>query len=135
MSKRGASATSQKSVQEARENLRKFLRTLDTVPQEELQRSAQIIKQEAIAKAPYKTGRLERSIYVRVSKDKRRGGIIAGASARDPENGYNYAGIQHENTTFNHPIKGQAHFISEPFNTEARRLAIRLKDRVRFKQK
>lgn len=135
MSRKGASATSQKSVQEARENLRRFLKTIDSVPQEELQRSAQVIYREAVAKTPYKTGKLERSVYVRVSKDKRRGGIVAGASAKDPETGYNYAGVQHENTHFKHPIKGQAHFISEPFNEEVQRLIVRLRKRVRFKQK
>lgn len=133
MSKKGSSATSQASVKEAIADLRQFLKLLDTVPQEELQRSAEVIKQEAIARAPYKTGKLERSIYVRVSKDKRRGGLIAGASARSSR-GYNYAGIQHENEDFNHPIKGQAHFISEPFREETERLKRRLKGRLKIKR-
>lgn len=133
MSARGSSATSQASVKRAKQNLRDFLKQLDTVPQEELQRSAQTILQEAIAKVPYKTGKLERSIYVRVSKDKRRGGLVAGASARSPR-GYNYAGIQHENEKFHHPIKGQAHFISEPFEQETLRLVQRLKGRLRVKK-
>ena len=133
MSKRGSSATSQASVKEAIADLRQFLKLLDTVPQEELQRSAEVIKQEAIARAPYKTGKLERSIYVRVSKDKRRGGLVAGASARSSR-GYNYAGIQHENESFNHPIKGQAHFISEPFREETERLKRRLKGRLKIKK-
>lgn len=134
MSKKGSSATSQASVKEAIKDLRNFSKLLDTVPQEELQRSAEVIKQEAIARAPYKTGKLERSIYVRVSRDKRRGGgLVAGASARSSR-GYNYAGIQHENESFNHPIKGQAHFISEPFREETERLKKRLKGRLRIKK-
>lgn len=132
MSSKGASATSQQSVKDAKANLRKFLKTLDTVPQEELQRSAERIYSEAVAKAPYETGRLERSIYVRVSKDKRRGDIVAGASARSSR-GYNYAGIQHENESFNHPVKGEAHFISEPFNEEVARLKQRLLSRLKVK--
>lgn len=133
MSSRGASATSQASVKRAKQNLRDFLKQLDTVPQEELQRSAQVIYQEAVARAPYKTGKLERSIYVRVSKDKRRGGLVAGASARSSD-GYNYAGIQHENENFNHPIKGEAHFISGPFEEETVRLVRRLQGRLRIKK-
>ena len=113
----GGSAASQASVQNARKNLTKFLKMLDTIPQQELERSAQVIKAEAIAKAPYKTGKLEKSIYVRVAKDTRRPSIVANASARSAS-GYNYAGIQHENTDYEHPIKGQAHFISEPFAAE-----------------
>ena len=67
---KGASATSQKSVQDARKNLTSFLKKLDTIPTEELEKSAQRIKAEAIAKVPYKTGKLERAIYVRVARDK-----------------------------------------------------------------
>ena len=127
---KGSSATSLKSVQDARKNLTKFLKMLDTIPQEELEESAQVIKAEAILAAPYKTGKLERSIYVRVSKDKKHPGIVAGASAKSPT-GYDYAGIQHENENFEHPVKGQAHFISEPFNKEVENLKVRLKDRLK----
>jgi hypothetical protein len=131
MSKKGASATSMKSVQNARKNLTNFLKQLDTVPVEELERSAQRIKTEAIAKVPYKTGKLERAIYVRVSKDKKRPGLVAGASARSKD-GYNYAGIQHENESYQH-TKGQAHFISEPFNAEVGRLKRRIHRRLKLK--
>lgn len=127
---KGTSATSRESVQNARKNLTKFIKTLDTVPTEELERSAQIIKANAIAKVPYKTGKLEHSIYVRVAKDKRRPGIVAGASARSSK-GYNYAGIQHENETYHHD-KGQAHFISEPFNEEVEKLEERIRRRLKI---
>lgn len=132
MSKRGRSATSTSSVKDAVKNLRAYLKTIDSVPQEELQKSAEKILSEAIARVPYQTGKLERSIYVRVSKDKHRGGLVAGASAR-ASNGYNYAGIQHENENFNHPIKGEAHFVSDPFNKEVERLKARLRERLTFK--
>ena len=128
---KGASATSQRSVQDARKRLTNFLKLLDTVPTEELEKSAQRIKTEAIAKVPYKTGKLERSIYVRVAKDKKRPGIVAGASARSKD-GYNYAGIQHENLNYQH-TKGQAHFISEPFNAEVKRLKQRIRRRLKIK--
>ena len=131
MSKKGASATSQKSVQDARKNLTKFLKTLDTVPVVELAVSARRIKSRAIAKVPYKTGKLERSIYCRVAKDKQRPGIVAGASARSKD-GYNYAGIQHENVNYKHTT-GQAHFISEPFNAEVKRLKQRIRRKLRLK--
>lgn len=129
MPKKGASATSQKSVQDARNNLTKFLKQLDTVPNEELEKAAQRIKADAIAKVPYKTGKLERAIYVRVSKNKQRPGLVAGASARS-KGGYNYAGIQHENENYHH-TKGQAHFISEPFNAEVKRLKRRIRRRLK----
>lgn len=124
------SATSRKSVQNARNKLTKFLKTLDTVPTEEIEKSAQKIKAEAIAQTPYETGKLEDSVYVRVSRDKRRPGLLAGASAKD--NGYDYSGIQHEETSYEHPVKGKAHYISDPFNKEVANLKRRLKRRLKM---
>lgn len=130
MPKKRTSATSQKSVQNAIKNLERFARDLNSIPVEEFQKSAQIIKEKAIAKTPYKTGKLEHSVYVIVSKNKKRPGLRAGASARSPQ-GYNYAGIQHENEEFNHPIKGEAHFISNPFEEEVTDLKRRLTEELK----
>ena len=127
------SATSTKSLQRAKKNLTKFLKELDAVPVQELEKSAQTIKAEAIAQTPYETGKLEKSVYVRVSRNKRKTGLVAGASARD--HGYNYAGIQHEATHFDHPIKGKAHYISDPFNAEVRKLKRRLRRKLKVKKK
>lgn len=123
------SATTTKSLVRAKKNLTKFLKTLDTVPVEELEKSAQTIKAEAIAQTPYRTGKLEGSVYVRVSRNKREPGLVAGASAKD--NGYDYAGIQHESTSFDHPIKGKAHYISDPFNKEVKNLKRRLRRKLK----
>ncbi len=115
MSRKATSATNTKSVKDAKAGLNKLLRKLDTVPTKVLNKHAQSLYGEIVARTPYKDGKLEKSVRVRVSKDKRRPGLLASASARAPGTGYNYAGIQHEDETFHHPIKGQAHFISEPF--------------------
>ena len=127
----GASATSQESVKRARGNLTRFIKTLETVPTEELERSARTIKAEEIATVPYKTGKLERSIYCRVSKDKRRPSIVTGASARSKA-GYNYAGIQHENEQFEHSPGRKDHYISDPFNKEVKKLKTRLRERIKY---
>ena len=131
MSNKGNSATSQKSVQRAITNLTKFVKALDTVPLEELEVSAQTIKAEAIAQTPYETGKLEKSVYVLVSRDKKRPGLRAGASALSSK-GYNYAGIQHENENFEHPIKGKAHYISDPFKKEVANLKRRIRRRLKI---
>ena len=123
------SATSLKSVKDAKKKLTKFLKTLETVPQEELEKTAEKIYDEAVAQVPYKTGKLENSIYVRVSKSKTKPGLVAEASAR--EHGYNYAGIQHENEDYIHPIKGKAHYISDPFNKEVKLMQRRIRRRLR----
>ena len=130
---KGGSATSQQSVQNAIKDLTRFIKKLDTVPARELSESASVMKAEMIAQAPYKTGKLERAVYVKVSKSRYRPGLRAGASARS-KSGYNYAGIQHENVDFEHPIKGEAFYIRDPFIAETARLKKRLREELKIKK-
>ena len=125
---RGASATSRQSVQNAKKNLQKFLRKLDTIPTEILTEESKTLYSEIIAEVPYKTGALERSVKVAVAKDKRRPGLNASASARS--NGYNYAGIQHE-VSFHHSKQGaKDHFISDPFERATERIKEKMRERL-----
>lgn len=124
---RGASATSQQSVQDAKKRLQKFIKSLDTVPTQILNEEAPILRSEIIAEVPYKTGKLESSVRVSVARDKRRPSLNASASALS-KSGYNYAGIQHENDEFRHTKPGaKAHFISDPLN----RCIDRIKEKMR----
>lgn len=127
----GSSATFTQSVQDAKKQLQRFLRKLETVPTRILQEEAQTLKAEIIAEVPYETGKLESSVRVSVSKDKKRPGLNASASARSP-GGYNYAGIQHEREDFQHPIKGKAHFISDPFKRATQRIEKRMREELRM---
>lgn len=124
------SATSLKSVQDAKKRLTKFLQTIDTVPMEILEQESGKILAQAKQETPFKTGKLEDSVYVKVSRDRRHPGLVIGASARNK--GFNYAGIQHENTSFHHPIKGKAHYLRDPFNRGIRRIKRRLKQEVKL---
>ena len=123
------STTSLKSIQDVKKRLTKFLKTLETVPTDELERTAERIYSGAVAQVPYSTGKLESSIYVKVSRSKTKPDLIAGASAR--EHGYDYAGIQHENENYEHPIKGKAHYISDPFKKEVALMSRRIRRRLR----
>ena len=131
---RGSSATRTQSVQDAKARLRSFLKQLDRVPTDILQEEASRLYGEIIAETPYLTGKLERSVKVFVAKDKRRPGINASASARSA-NGYNYAGIQHEEESFNHPVKGKAHFISEPFEQATARIIRKMNRRLKLSRR
>lgn len=127
--KRGASATSQKSVQDAKKHLQKFLRKLDEVPKDILQEEAQTLYSEIIAEVPYDTGALEKSVKVSVSRDKKRPGLNASASARSKK-GYNYAGIQHEEV-FEHSKSGaKDHYISDPFKRAIERITEKMRKRL-----
>ena len=127
---KGTSAQNVGRVKQARDRLKKFLRALDKVPIEELRRTAPRIYDEAIAQTPYETGALEESVFVRVSKYAGEYTLKAGASATSPR-GYDYAGIQHENTAFNHPIKGKAYYISDPFNHQVALMKRRIRRRLK----
>jgi hypothetical protein len=124
------SATSLSSVQNAKKRLTKFLKTLDTVPIVILEQEARKIELQAKLETPRDTGKLESSVKARVARDKRRPGINISASARDK--GYNYAGIQHENTHFKHPVKGKAHYLKDPFDRGVRRIKRRLRKEVKL---
>ena len=130
---KGGPATSQQSVQNAIKDLTRFIKKLDSVPARELSESASVMKAEMIAQTPYKTGKLEQSVYVKVSKSRYRPGLRAGASARS-KSGYNYAGIQHENVDFEHPIKGKAFYIRDPFIAETAKLKKRLREELKIKK-
>lgn len=119
------------SPQRALKNLQKFLNDLERVPSEEIIKTGESLKEKAIAQAPYSTGKLERSIEVEVTTTPGKYGIKASASALN-EVGYDYAGIQHENTEYQHPVKGKAHYIRDPFYQETRNLQRRLKRRLKI---
>ncbi len=125
MSKGGAASAAQ-----AQARLRRYLAKLESVPLGEVERTATQIKAKAIAQAPYKTGKLEDSIEVEVTGSGTRLTISATASATSPS-GYDYAGIQHDDTSFNHPIKGKAKYLSDPFNEEIRNMQARIRRKLR----
>ena len=129
---RGASATSQASVQEAKKRLQKLLRKLDTVPTDILREEEPILRSEIIAEVPFETGKLESSVRVSVTRDKKRPGLNASASAIS-KRGYNYAGIQHENEDFHHSKAGaKAHFISDPFDRCVERIKAKMQRRLKL---
>jgi hypothetical protein len=117
-------------LDEASRHLTKFLKTLQTVPTQVLLEEAPRIEQTAKNRTPVDTGKLRNSVKVRVSRDKRRPGMYAQASA--VHNGYDYAYIQHENEAYNHPNGGQAHFLESAFVEGVERIERRLQTEVRY---
>lgn len=115
---------------EASKHLTKFLRTVETVPTNILLEEAPRIEETAKIRTPEKTGKLKGSVKVRVSRDKRRPGLYAQASARN--RGYDYALIQHENLSYNHPNGGQAKFLESAFVEGVERIERRIEQEVRY---
>jgi hypothetical protein len=126
------SATNQKSVKDAKDRLRKYLRTVETIPKEVLTAEARRVQQEAREEAPYQSGKLESSVRASVSNATHATTLNLSASARSSK-GYNYAGIQHENTNFKHPIKGKANYLRDPYNRAVARIRRKIKQGLKFK--
>lgn len=117
-------------LDEASKHLTKFLRTVETVPTQILLEEAPRIEETAKVRTPEKTGKLKESVKVRVSRDKRRPGLYAQASAFN--RGYDYALIQHENLSYNHPNGGQAKFLESAFVEGVERIERRIEQEVRY---
>ena len=117
-------------LNEASKHLTEFLRTVETVPTQILLEEAPRIEETAKIRTPEKTGKLKESVKVRVSRDKRRPGLYAQASATN--RGYNYALIQHENLSYNHPNGGQAKFLESAFVEGVERIERRIEQEVRY---
>ena len=117
-------------LNEASKHLTKFLRTVETVPTNILLEEAPRIEETAKIRTPEKTGKLKESVKVRVSRDKRRPGLYAQASAFN--RGYDYALIQHENLSYNHPNGGQAKFLESAFVEGVERIERRIEQEVRY---
>lgn len=117
-------------LDEASKHLTRFLRTVETVPTQILLEEAPRIEETAKIRTPEKTGKLKESVKVRVSRDKRRPGLYAQASAFN--RGYDYALIQHENLSYNHPNGGQAKFLESAFVEGVERIERRIEQEVRY---
>ena len=117
-------------LNEASKHLTKFLRTVETVPTQILLEEAPRIEETAKIRTPEKTGKLKESVKVRVSRDKRRPGLYAQASAKN--RGYDYALIQHENLSYNHPNGGQAKFLESAFVEGVARIERSIEQEVRY---
>ena len=117
-------------LSEASKHLTTFLRTVETVPTQILLEEAPRIEETAKIRTPEKTGKLKESVKVRVSRDKRRRRLYAQASAKN--HGYDYALIQHENLSYNHPNGGQAKFLESAFVEGVERIERRIEQEVRY---
>lgn len=118
-----------KSIKSAKKSLDRFIRDSGTIQDQELDVLVAEAYPKMLAMTPYKTGKLESGVYCRRSHSIRNRGVVAGAVAMS--NRYNYAPKQHEDTTLNHPIKGEAHFISEPLQDAIASYMRRVKERMR----
>lgn len=111
------------------QRLQEFDRRLKREVRQLFQQEADRLYPEIIAKTPLKTGRLEKSVYTKVTTKGSVVTLTAGASVKGVP--YDYARIQHDSPHFHHPIKGQAYYVRNPFEACVVRLQEKLSRRIK----
>lgn len=110
--------------------LGKFLKVVETRPYQILQEESTRILREMQLQVPVDSGDLYRSLTCEV-----RGGKLTPkltASASSIHNGYDYAGIQHDTSWYNHPNGGKWHYVSDPFNAGVERIECRFEEEIKL---
>ena len=118
-------------LQRARDKLGRFMKTVESVPYHIFVEEAIRMEQEAKLETPIDTGALRESVRADVSGKGLSVTLSMSASATSAD-GYDYSNIQHENTSFNHPRGGKAHYIRDPFNRGVERIQNRLSEEVKY---
>ena len=109
-------------LKEIKEDLRSMLKENHKLQIRLLERASDYIYSEAVDLVPIRTGRLQDSIEVTVSKSPRYPGIIATATAINPKTGFDYAYEQETNESYRHRNGGQAHFLEQPFRKYVKKI-------------
>lgn len=117
-------------IKQLRDELGRFAKRIEDVSGNVLLEEAARIKEQAILEVPVESGDLRDSISVTVSGSKLRKTLTASASS--VHRGYDYAGVQHDDETLNHPNGGKAKYIEDPFNAGVSRIIARLEDDLKL---
>lgn len=113
-----------------RNKLSRFIKAVESKPYQILQEEAPRILREMQLQVPVDSGDLYRSLKCYVSGKPLTPTLTASASSI--HNGYDYAEIQHENQSFNHPNGGKWHYVSDPFNAGVERIERRYEEEIGF---
>lgn len=79
-----------------------------------LEISGKFVRNETIPLTPTEQGYLETSFDIFVEGNQAR--FRMSGEDNPKANGYDYAKIQHETESFNHPLRGEAHYLEKGLN-------------------
>ena len=86
---------------------------------------------KALNLAPVDTGRLRKSADPEVKIKANKITATVTFSAKNPDNGYDYALIQHEDLSFKHPNGGQAKYLEQPLKENRDRYKKFVADKIK----
>lgn len=113
MSRYNYHADMRSSIKYYQDELKELSRKCVSSPIKIFREEAAEMKIECLARVPLDTGKLQAAIYVMVDSKPGNMKIRAGAKALNPNDGYNYAPIQHENENYSHSEGGGGLSIKE----------------------
>lgn len=116
-------------LQRERDKLGRFVAVIESRPYRIMVEESARILQEMQMQVPYDSGYLHDSLRCYVEGSKLTPKLIATASAKD--NGYDYAGIQHDVPWFNHMV-GKWRYVADPFEAGVKRIDSRLRKELRY---
>lgn len=112
-----------------RDKLGRFVSVVESAPYRIMVEESARILQEMQLQVPYDSGQLYDSLRCVVEGNKLTPQLIATASAKD--NGYDYAGIQHDTPWFNHMV-GKWRYVADPFEAGVERINRRLREELHY---
>lgn len=118
----------ERNINAIRTSLKGMQRDVKEKVYQELQEITLDLAIKASALAPIDTGELRKSVNPEVKVTGTKTRALVTFSAINPENGYDYAMIQHENLEFNHPRGGQAKYLEQPLNENSEKYKKQLSD-------
>ena len=119
-------------LQQVRDKLGRFTKQVKEVPAQVLLEEAPRIEAEAKLETPVDTGALQASVTAQVTRTSKTKVALSVQASAISSRGYDYANIQHENESFNHPNGGKAHYIKDPFERGVERISRRLSKEVKY---
>ena len=124
----GSSVT--RNINAVRRNLKRISKEMKQEIIREVEEVVLDLGIKASALAPVDTTRLRKSVEpeVIVKGNKIRG--LVTFSAKNPLTGYDYALIQHEDLSFNHPRGGQAKYLEQPLKENSTKYKKRIDKKV-----
>ena len=114
-----------------RNKLGRFTKQVNEHPIEVLNEEASRMNEEAKMLVPLDTGQLQSSITTVVDRESKLK-VSLRMSASAEHNGYDYAGIQHDNPWYEHAPGRQWHYIKEPFEEGIQRIEERLEKEIGY---
>jgi hypothetical protein len=124
-------ASVQRNINTIRRNIKNMKKEVRQKTIEAFEDVVLDLADKALNLAPKDTGRLRKSADPEVKVKHNKVTATVTFSAKNPDTGYDYAMIQHEDMSFKHPNGGQAKFLEQPLKENQNRYRREVANKIR----